>query len=558
MLTAKEVSKSFGDQQVLANVSLGLNEGDCIALVGSNGSGKSTFMRILAGEESFDEGTISHSKLDEVGYLPQTMRVISGETIDDVIASSSAGLRAIEQRMRVLEGEMANSNGADSELLAEYGELSHHFEARGGYELDSNIDRILDGLGVGYLKRSQAVVDLSGGESARVAFAALLLASPDILLLDEPTNDLDSNALTWLETYLREYKGAVLLISHDRDFIDALANAIVELDEHQHTFTRYEGNYGRYLTAKAAARVQAQQAYDLQQKEIADLREKAATTARSVGHSRARTDHDKTSYNFRGANVERAVSRNVRAAREKLDRIEGNLLLPPPDPLRFRANLTSGSLPKDAIAIEARDVNVSYGGRKILDRVRCEVNARDRICIVGENGTGKSTLLKILANELEPDSGEIQVRKEMKVGYLSQETRLPLPAETVAANITAGLRLRGLDEVPDESRGWLIQWGLILREDLRKRASELSTGQQRKVDLGILIASAPDVLMLDEPTNHLSFDVVESLQAALLSFAGPVVVVTHDRRLMRVLSNTWWRLIDGKLEVGEASKLVAT
>ncbi|MGW4370114.1 ribosomal protection-like ABC-F family protein [Nocardia takedensis] len=549
MLSAKNISKSYGNHQVLNGVSVGLNEGERIALIGSNGTGKSTFMRILAGEEAYDEGEFSLSKHDELGYLPQIQRPLAGATIRDVIAASFAGLRAIEQRMRQLEHEMASSDGSDEDIFTEYGDLSHHFESRGGYELEANIDRILAGLGIGYLSRDRAVSELSGGERARVSFAALLLAAPDILLLDEPTNDLDSNALSWLESYLREYKGALLFISHDRDFIDAVAGAIIELDEHTHGFTRYEGNYGRYLSAKAAVRAQAQQAYDAQQKEIADLREKTATSARSVGHHRARTDHDKTSYNFRGASAEKAVSRNVRAAKERLDRIESNLLLPPPEPLRFRGKIGSSNLPQDAIAIEAHNLEISFNGRAVLDMINCEVDARDRICIVGPNGAGKSTLAKVLARQINPDVGEVSVRKGLKVGYLPQKTQLPLPDSDVAANITAGLRLSGMTEVPDESRGWLIRWGLINREDLRKRAAELSIGQQRKVELGILIGSRPDMLLLDEPTNHLSFDVVESLQSALLDFDGPVVVITHDRRLMRELPTKTWHLSDGKLKV---------
>jgi macrolide transport system ATP-binding/permease protein len=553
--SAQGISKEYDHRAVLEKVSIGLNPGGKLALIGANGTGKSTLLRILAGQEAPDEGVVNHSARDEIGYLSQSLPIIKGETIQDVITASVAGLKSLERRMRELEQRMVEST--DDETLAEYGDVVERFEARGGYEIDARMDEVLASLGVSYLARDRLISGLSGGERARVALTALLLGAPDVLLLDEPTNDLDDRALTWLEGYLKAYKGSVLFVTHDRDFIDAVATAILELDEHTHALTRYEGNYGRYLDAKRAARIRAQQAYDIQQEEIAQLRKKAVTTSRSVGCGRASSDNDKRAYNFRGAGVERTISRNVRAVMERLDRIEANLLLPPPEPLRFRASFAAGRLRPGTVALQAHDLSVRYGERVVFGGINCLLRAESRVCLVGPNGAGKSTLLRILAQQDTPQSGDVWWAPGLRIGYLSQEPRLPDADATVAANITLGLRQAGLTSVTDEARGWLVRWGLFTRDDLTKQARDLSVGQRRKLELGILLGESPDALLLDEPTNHLSFDVIESLQAALLEFQGPVLVVTHDRRLIREFPGTLWSLEGGHLTVAEFTVEVA-
>lgn len=546
-LIATNISQSYGHLQVLAAVSVSVSPGDRLALVGANGSGKSTLLRILATVEEPDSGRVSRGAEDELGYLPQTVTALAGSAIEDVIAASVSGLRQLERRMRELEVRMATPAGATAAVLHEYGEISSRFESRDGYELHSSIAKVLANLGVGYLEQSRPIAQLSGGERARVALATLLLAAPDILLLDEPTNDLDEMALTWLQSYVMGYGGGILFISHDRDFIDAVCTGILELDEHLHTITRYEGNYERYLKAKSAALIRQQQAYEAQQEQIRDLRDRVARTARLIGHNRAARDNDKHLYNFKGANVDRAVSRNVRAAYEQLERIQANPVQPPPQRLQFRATLGDSRIPAQAVAIEADQLSVDFSGRIVLDGVDCVLRSGDRICLIGPNGSGKTTLLRLLAQRAKPDRGKVRVRRGLRIGYLGQEPQLPDPKESIAQNIMLGLRAGGITAVSDESRGWLVRWGLIYREDLTKRADQLSVGQQRKVELGILIATAPDALLLDEPTNHLPLDVVESLEKAMLEFDGPVLIVTHDRRLIRQFPYKVWYLNDGRL-----------
>lgn len=549
--SARGIGKDYAHRPVLANVSLGLNPSDKIALVGSNGSGKSTLLRILAGSEIPDEGAVTHSASDEIGYLPQFVQTIEGDTIQDVITSSVAGLRYLERQMRELEGHMAEC--ASGAVLDEYGEISARFDARGGYDIDARTDEVLANLGAGHLRRDRTVSGLSGGEKARVGLAALLLAAPDVLLLDEPTNDLDDRALAWLENYLTLYRGGILFVTHDRDFIDAVATAILELDEHSHNLTRYEGNYRVYLAVKRATRISAQQAYDAQQEEIARLRERAATTARAVGFGRPASDPDKFAHNFRGARVERTISRNVRAALEQLERIDAHALEPPPKPLRFQARFSAGQLRPGTVALQAHQLVVRHGDRTVLEDVDCLLEADDRVCLVGPNGSGKSTLLRILAGRAQPDTGTVRSVPGIRIGYLPQEPLFPEPDQTVAATVTLGLRRAGLPSVTDEARGWLVRWGLLTRDDLTKRVADLSVGQQRKVELGILIGAHPDALLLDEPTNHLTFDVIESLQAALADFDGPVLIATHDRRLIREFPRRLWRMDLGRLTATDVS-----
>jgi macrolide transport system ATP-binding/permease protein len=417
--------------------------------------------------------------------------------------------------------------------MQQFGELQHRFEVRGGYELDHRSSEILAGLGLSGLDQDRPVTSLSGGELSRVALAALLLEAPDVLLLDEPTNHLDMSGLNWLQTYLSGYRGGILFVSHDRVFIDAVATSIVELDENLHTLERYEGNYQRYLEAKAAKRARQQQAYETWQEEIAELEEQARTVARSIGHGRAASDNDKRSYNNRGIGVDKAISRNVRAAQERLERLKRTPVEPPPEPMRFSAVIDRAARANDSEALVASNLSKSFGDRQLFSGLDFALKDGDRLAVVGPNGAGKSTLIEMLLGKFQPDTGSVYVGKGRRVGFLEQHPR-QFPAElNLGQAFIWALHQEGLTHVSNEARGWLVRWGLFRRSDLPKPVNSLSTGQIRKLEIALIFASEPDILILDEPTNHVSLSVLESFETALAEFTGPVLAVSHDRRFLK-------------------------
>src|SRR5581483_9718866 len=303
LVTVRNLTKAYGAIHVLGAISFVINSSDRVGIVGSNGVGKSTLLKILIGEEELDSGSFVYAPSTEVGYLPQTTPEFYGRTMQDLILASIGNLRQLEERMRQIEARMTMAGVAGDEeltaLLEEYGQVSTKFQDRGGYELDYKIDTILEGLHIAYLPRTQEVQTLSGGEKARLGLATLLLRSPDVLLLDEPTNHLDFASMAWLENYLSHYNGAMLMVSHDRQFLNRAVNQIYEISEYNHNLKRYEGNYDAYVLAKAAERAKWEEDYARQQEEMQELRKRIRVNARQVGHSyRAPRDNDKFAGHF--------------------------------------------------------------------------------------------------------------------------------------------------------------------------------------------------------------------------------------------------------------------
>jgi macrolide transport system ATP-binding/permease protein len=395
-------------------------------------------------------------------------------------------------------------------------------------------------VGIAHLPRGREVQTLSGGEKARVGLATLLLRSPDLLLLDEPTNHLDVNALEWLEGYLAAYSGALLIVSHDRQFLNRVATRIFEIDEHTHQLKRYEGNYDAYTVAKAAERAKWEEDYARQQEEIAELRLRMRETGRQVAHNRMPKDGNKLAYNAKGANVQRAISRNVRAAEELLKRIEADPIPKPPNRLRFYPRFDARPLRSDSV-ISVEHVTKSRAGRVILRDLSFRVAADARIILAGPNGVGKTTLLRLLLGLEEPDAGIVRVTGSAHLGYLPQE-----PLVDTSQTILGAYRqvVSGYD---DQIIAGLLERGLFQLEDMPKLVGHLSIGQRRKLEIARLMAEQPNVLLLDEPTNYISLDVLEAFEAAVLAFPGPVIVASHDRWFMQRFGGERWELVDGQL-----------
>ncbi|MBV7333265.1 ATP-binding cassette domain-containing protein [Chloroflexi bacterium TSY] len=333
LLSIDQISKTFGHQQVLDNVSLTIHVGQKIGLVGANGAGKSTLLKIIVGEVEPDSGTLSLTEGKQIGYLPQTLATAEKLTVAQLLDQPFNELKLIEQQMRSLESKMATDSHHLPEILAEYSQLAERFEQQNGYAIERLLEQVLTGLHVNHIERQRPISTLSGGEKTRVSLAALLLGQPDLLLLDEPTNHLDFIALEWLEGYLQSFSGAIFAVSHDRYFLNQTVASIVEVDEHSHQVKFYSGDYEFYAKAKADERVQWVERYWEQQEEIWQLRRIISGKARRVAHNRPPRDGDKMAYDHKGGRVQDTISRNVRAAEEKLRRIQAEPIPKPPSEL---------------------------------------------------------------------------------------------------------------------------------------------------------------------------------------------------------------------------------
>jgi macrolide transport system ATP-binding/permease protein len=538
------ISKTYGIHQILNQVSLTLSSGQRLGLVGANGVGKSTLIKIITGEIDADEGTISFTPGLQIGYLQQTITDIEGKTLADLIAESLSQLRAIESRLRVLEQQMTSVDGATlDDVMAEYGDLTEQFERYGGYEMDSRVDTVLGGLKIAKIARERPFSTLSGGEKARFGLAMLLLQSPDLLLLDEPTNHLDAASLTWLEDYLRATHGAILVVSHDRHFLNRVVNVIVEINEHTHQTKRYAGDYDAYRLAKQQERVKWHDDFARQQDEIKRLRQEIKVTARRNDNYRAKYafSDDKLLRNFKKAGHDTTISKRVRNAEEKLKRIDANPVPRPPDELRFDPDFDPQVL-RGRVPVHVEDLKKSFGENIILRDVSFSLRLKSRVLLVGPNGAGKSTLLKILVGLETPTSGEVYLHPAARIGYLDQEQRTLNPDHTVFEAYRGGL------EEPDQTlKSMLLRAELFRYDELDKRVGDLSVGQQRKLQIARMIAAKANLLILDEPTNYVSFDVLEEFETTLREFPGPIIAASHDRRFIQQFNGDIWRLEDGQL-----------
>ncbi|GAA2071208.1 ribosomal protection-like ABC-F family protein [Actinomadura alba] len=511
------VSKSYGDRIVLDSVTCAISINDRTGIIGENGSGKSTVLRLLAGRERPDEGRVTVRADGGVGHLAQDTALPAHLSVRQVIDAALAELRTIEARLRELEPMLAAGDERD---LTEYGDLATVFELRGGYDADARVERALHGLGLAGLDRDRRLGGLSGGEQARLHLASVLAAGPEVLLLDEPTNHLDDAALTWLEEHLRGRRGTTLVVSHDRVFLERVATNLIEVDADRRHLVRYGGGYAGYLAERAAARRRWEQAHQEWRAEVDRLREVAATTARQVAPGRDMKDRNKMAYDRAGGRVQQSIAGRVRNAEQRLRRLQEHPVPEPPEPLRFTPSLSTTGAP--GTVLDAADVTV----RGRLHLLSLTIRAGDRLLISGPNGAGKSTLLRVLAGDLEPDTG--RVTRRGRIGHLPQEVAADRPRQTLLAAFA-----HGRPGSVDDHISRLLSLGLFDLDRLGVPVGRLSTGQRQRLALARLLTEPADLLLLDEPTNHLSLGVVEELEAALEGYPGALIVVSHDRRLRR-------------------------
>lgn len=548
VLAARGVSFSYPGEgathPVLTDVSLQVDPGHRTGLVGENGSGKSTLLGLLAGDLTPDAGTVSRP--DDLGVLTQELPYAGHTPAGRVVEDALAAVRAIERELDAAgEALAAGDDGATTryELALAAAESAQVWDA------DSRAGAMLGGLGLAVVLEDpeRALGTLSGGQRTRLHLAALLVRSPRALLLDEPTNHLDDDAADFLAGVLRAGTGAVLMASHDRAFLDAVATEIADLDPVARAvgepagIVLTGGTFTDHVAARAAALAAWQARYEAEQEEIAELRHAVAVTARQVAPGRGPTDNDKFITRFKGARVERTVSRRVRDAAGRLADLERDQVRKPRPPLRLvmPASLTSastsGTPAPGGLLAWARDVVVP--GRLDLPASGVsglELTAGSRLLLTGGNGAGKSTLLHALAGDLAPASGSVGTMDGVRVGLLEQDLDLAGERRTPRALLALVQHPSGAGSTasPDGDRP-VDAFGLLAPRDLGRPVADLSVGTRRRVVLAMLLAQAPEVLLLDEPTNHLALALVDELLAALQAWPGAVVVASHDRWLRR-------------------------
>lgn len=501
LMTVQGVSKSFGMKSVLKDISLTLQQGARMGLIGVNGSGKSTLFRLIAGQMEPDEGTISLMRGTRVGMLTQEADIQSDLTVREELSRVFEPVREMERRLRALEEEMAQKHEDEAELdrlSREYARLTDRFEDAGGYEWPSRIQGVLAGLGFAKGREDQPASVLSGGEKTRLCLARLLLTQPDLLMLDEPTNHLDLSSIQWLEDTLKKYRGTVLIISHDRYFMNSVCDCMAEISMRR--LVQYEGNYDQF-TVKRQADIERQiREYKLQQAEIA--RQQAIIQRYRM-------------YN-REKSIRAAESREKRL--EKMERLER-----PVDEQHVRFSFEARRRTGDDV-LKVHGLAKGFEGRRLFENFDLHLRAGDRVAIIGPNGVGKSTLLNIIARKLKADAGEVEFGANVDLGYYEQHQTGLDPEKDVLNELWDAFPRLDLDRVRS-----VLALFLFTGDDVYKKISMLSGGEKGRVSLCKLMLKRDNLLLLDEPTNHLDMDSREVLEGALEDFDGTILTVSHDR-----------------------------
>ena len=512
ILSCSNISRSFGDNHILKRVSFHIEEHEKAAVVGINGAGKSTLLKIIIGDLAPGEGSVTWAKGASIGYLAQHQDLEGAETIYDALLEVKRPILEMEERLRNLEQSMKSASGEELEaMLSEYSRLNHAFELENGYACRSEITGVLKGLGFSEDEFSKPIQALSGGQKTRVSLGKLLLTKPDILLLDEPTNHLDMESIAWLETYLKGYSGSVIIVAHDRYFLDRVVTKVIELDNG--TATVFSGNYSAYSDKKAMLRDAQIRAYLNQQQEI---RHQEAVIAKLKSFNREKS-------------IRRAESREKML--DKIERLEKPVEINDSMDIRLEPDVVSGN---DVLTVT--DLSKSFDTQTLFTHGSFEIKRGERIAVIGNNGTGKTTLLKIINGLIPADAGEIRLGAKVHIGYYDQEHQVLHMDKTLFQEIQ--------DTYPNmnntQIRNTLASF-LFTGDDVFKLIKDLSGGERGRVSLAKLMLSDANFLLLDEPTNHLDITSKEILESALNRYTGTVLYVSHDRYF---INRTATRILD--------------
>lgn len=518
ILSVSNIDKSFNEIPVLKSISFHIEEHDKAAIVGINGAGKTTLLRIIMGDLTPDNGIVTFSRDKTIGYLSQHEAVSGENTIYDELLSMKQDMIDLEHRIRSTELQMKTASEETLErLMNTYSDLTHAFEAGGGYAYKSELTGVLKGLGFTEDEFTRSVSTLSGGQKTRVALGKLLLLKPDLIILDEPTNHLDISSITWLETYLRSYKGAIIIVSHDRYFLDRIVNKVIEIDNTKATV--FTGNYSDYAAKKEILRTAEYNAYVKQQQKI---------------HHQEAVIEKLKSFN-REKSIRRAESREKML--DKIEVLDKPVTVRSDMHLRLEPKYESGN---DVLHIE--NLSKSFGALTLFTSLGFHLRKGEHVAIIGDNGTGKTTILKMINDLLPPDAGEIRLGANVAVGYYDQEHHVLHMDKTLFEEIS--------DDYPTltntEIRNTLAAF-LFTGDDVFKQIKSLSGGERGRVSLAKLMLSEANFLILDEPTNHLDIMSKEILEDALNAYTGTVLYVSHDRYFVNRTASRILDLRDGTL-----------
>ncbi|VGV63586.1 ATP-binding cassette, sub-family F,member 3 [Streptococcus pyogenes] len=505
ILQGNKLERSFSGDVLFQNISLQVDERDRIALVGPNGAGKSTLLKLLVGEETPTSGEVNTKKDLTLSYLAQNSRFESDQTIYEEMLKVFEALRQDEKRLRQMEMDMATVSGQDlTRLMTDYDLLTEHFRQQGGFTYESDIKAILNGFKFDESMWQMTIAELSGGQNTRLALAKMLLEKPELLVLDEPTNHLDIETIAWLENYLANYQGALIIVSHDRYFLDKVAT--VTLDLTPHGLDRYVGNYSRFMTLKAEKLVAEEKQFDKQQKEIAKLED------------------------FVQKNIVRAsTTKRAQARRKQLEKIER---LDKPTGGRKSAHMTfHAEKPSGNVVLRVEEAAIGYGDQVLSEPINVDINKLDAIAVVGPNGIGKSTLIKSIIGQLPLLKGQLKYGANVETGYYDQTQSHLTPSNTVLEELWQDFSTTSEVDIRNRLGAFLFSG-----DDVKKSVSMLSGGEKARLLLAKLSMENNNFLVLDEPTNHLDIDSKEVLENALIDFDGTLLFVSHDRYFINRLA----------------------
>ena len=521
--SVQNVTQSYGGHAILSGVSCEMKQGERIGLIGRNGEGKTTLLKLMSGQVKPDEGLVTWKKGISAGLLKQSAAHAGEQTVKELLFDVFASLWNIQNQLSAIERRLAEEQDAETleRLLERYGALQDEFQQKGGYEISSQIERVAAGLKISRLLDAKWR-DVSGGERTKVGLARLLLSSPDLLLLDEPTNHLDLDAVEWLTTFVKQYKGTAVIVSHDRYFLDDVATSIFEIDQGE--LHVYQGNYSGYTIEREERLIREFQHYQDQQKKIKKMKE----TIKRLKEWANRANPSNEGLHRRAKSMEKALARIDVLKKPALDRKKIDLA--------FKMNDRSG---KDVVKLE--NVKKRFGKRELFSGLHMHVRFQDRVAIVGENGSGKTTLLSIISGTAPADSGEVQLGSSLSVAHLTQHVSEMNEEHSVLAEFR--------DQVTateGEARMMLAKF-LFYGHSVFKKVKDLSGGERMRLRLAQLVHQHHNVLILDEPTNHLDIESKEVLEEALARFQGTIIAVSHDRYFLdRMFNVTYW-LSGGRL-----------